>query len=135
MFLFVVRHFRWLSRIPGAPHVFDALLLAFTCVAHPPRIAAMELLEREATKLPDISLQVHRLGGCAFVRSDGKEAGHVHGHALLDVRLHPFRAAWYIDQQIGQPHHVFPIASGWISYQLHSPADVPRAITLLMEAV
>ena len=30
MFRFVVRHLRWLARVPLAPQLFDALLLAWT---------------------------------------------------------------------------------------------------------
>jgi luciferase-like monooxygenase len=135
LFHFVVRHLRWLARIPGAPHLFDALLLAFTCVFSRPRTAAMELLERQALDLPGLRLRVHRLGGIGFIRADGREAGHVHGHGLLDVRLHPDRALSYVDRQLVGHHHVFPPKSGWVSLQLRSPADVGLAMELLAESL
>ncbi len=130
MFLLVVRHGRWLARVPLFPQVFDALLLAWTCLAHRPRLAAMEALEARALTLPGVRLRVHRLGGTEFVGGT-RELGHVHGHGLLDVRLTRADAAGCLAVGDVLPHHVFPPTSGWISYQLQTPADVPRALELL----
>src|SRR2546423_14397690 len=47
LFYFVVRHLHWLSRVPGLPQLFDALLLTGTCLTHRSRLAAMEKLEAE----------------------------------------------------------------------------------------
>jgi hypothetical protein len=129
MFYFVVRHFRWLARAPGLPHLFDALLLAGTCLFRRPRLAAMELLEAEALRRPGVELRVHRLGGLEFVCA-GRELGHLHGHGLLDARVGRERADALLRSGRVRPHHVFP-HSVWISFQLESCADVPYAMALL----
>lgn len=132
MFLFVVRHLRWLARVPGAPQLFDALLLAWTSLFHRKRLAAMEALERAVLQTsPDVRLRVHRFGGVEF--SLGKrELGHLHGHGLLDVWVGRAEAARLLRAGAVRPHHVLP-DSGWVSFQLESLADVPRALALLTE--
>src|SRR5260221_14268209 len=87
MFHFVVRYLHWLSRVPGLPQFFDALLLMTTCVVRRSRVVAMERLESEALRLPGVSLKVHRFGGIEFVEKEGRELGHLHGHGLLDVAV------------------------------------------------
>ena len=57
MFYFVVRYLRWAARVPGLPHLFDASLLAGTCVFHRTRLAAMETFEAEALRLPGVRLK------------------------------------------------------------------------------
>jgi hypothetical protein len=37
MFAFVVRKLRWLVKVPGAPQIFDAMLLGATGLFHPKR--------------------------------------------------------------------------------------------------
>ncbi len=130
MFLFVVRHLRWLSRVPLIPHFFDALLLAWTCVAHRPRLAAMEDLEARALLLPGVRLRVHRLGGSEFVQDD-RCLGHLHGNGLLDARLARDAAQALVAEGTVRPHHIFSPCSGWISFQIETTADVPRALELL----
>ena len=133
MFFFVVRHVRWLARVPLMPPLFDALLLAWTCLAHRARLAAMEELEARVTALPGIGLRVHRLGGMEFVR-DGRELGHLHGNGLLDARLPRELAEALVATGIVRAHHVFPPRSGWVSFQLETPADVSRAVDILTGA-
>ena len=130
MFYFVVRHFRWLARIPGLPHIFDALLLASTGLFRRSRLTAMEMLEAEALHLAGVGLKVHRFGGIEFVESSGRELGHLHGHGLLDVAVGPQAAAALLAGGFVKPHHVFP-RSRWVSFQLESVIDVPFALKLL----
>ncbi len=132
MFHWVVRHLRWLARVPGLPHWFDALLVAWTAVAHRPRLAAMEAVEAGALRLAGATLGVHRLGGIGFL-VDGAEIGHLHGNGLLDVHLTRERAAELIASGRTQPHHVMP-GSGWVSFQLAGSDDAACAIALLDEA-
>ena len=129
-FLFVVRHARWLARVPLMTHFFDALLLVWTCALHRPRIAAMELLEARALTLPGVRLRLHALGGYEFVR-DKHELGHVHGLGLVDARLPRADAERLVTLGDVRAHHVYPPASGWVSFQLETVADVPRALELL----
>ena len=132
MFLFVVRHLRWLARVPGMPQIFDAGLLAWTCLAHRARLAAMEQLEARALALPGVGLRVHRLGGMEFVQGK-RQLGHLHGNGLLDARLARGAAESLVSAGAVGAHHVFPPRSGWISFQLETPADVPRALEILVQ--
>ena len=134
IFLYGVRRLRWLARVPAAPQIFDAILLAWVSVANRPRLAAMETLEAEALSLPGMRLRVHRFGGTEFVGFPVRgELGHVHGHGLLDVRLSPGRARQLISGGAVRSHHVLP-KSGWVSFQLETIADVPFALDLIREA-
>lgn len=130
IFLFAVRHLRWLAGVPFFPQLLDSLLLASVWVFHPQRVKAMELLESEMLRLPGISLRVHRFGGMEFHHAGLGELGHVHGHGLLDLKLGKEKARRWIEAGRVKPHHVLP-TSGWVSLQLDSPADVPFALELL----
>ena len=132
MFLWVVRHLRWLARVPLLPQLFDALLLGWTALFRRERVHAMDALEAGALALPGVTLHVHRLGGIEFHRA-GRELGHVHGHGLLDVRLPRAEASELLAAQRVRPHHVMP-RSGWVSFLLESEADVPFAVELLRRA-
>jgi hypothetical protein len=129
MFYFVVRHLRWLARVPGMPHLFDAILLAWTCLCRRSRLVAMEALEAQALHLPGIRLRVHRFGGIGFAR-DNRELGHIHGNGLLDAWVGRGRREALIAAGRVRRHHVLP-RSGWISFQLESVDDVPFALDLL----
>ena len=132
MFLWVVRHARWLARVPLLPQLFDALLLVWTAVFRRARLRALEALESAALALPGVCPRVHRFGGLEFHQA-GRELGHVHGHGLLDVRLPRADAAALLAAGRVQRHHVLP-RSGWVSFQLRSEADVPFALELLERA-
>ena len=129
MFRFAVTRLRWLARVPGLPQLFDAALLAWTGLAHPARLAAMQEIEKRALALPGLRLRVHRLGGTAFVRGP-RELGHLHGNGLLDLFVGHAERAALLAASRAQPHHVFA-DSGWISFWVHSEADVPAALALL----
>lgn len=133
MFYFVVRYLRWIARVPGLPHVFDAFLLTASCVFRRSRVAAMEILEVEALRLKGVRLKVHRFGGIEFVQQDGRELGHLHGHGLLDVAVGRQTASVLLAKARVRPHHVFP-CSRWVSFQIESQADVPFALELLTVA-
>ena len=129
MFRFVVAHLRWLARVPGLPQLFDATLLAWTGLAHPARLAAMQEIESRALALPGVRLRVHRLGGTAFARGP-RELGHLHGNGLLDLFVGHAERAALVAAARAQPHHVFA-QSGWISFWVRSDADVASALALL----
>ena len=133
MFRFAVTHLRWLARVPGLPQLFDAALLAWTWLAHPARLAAMQEIETRALALPGVRLRVHRLGGTAFARGP-RELGHLHGNGLLDLFVGPAERAALVAAARAQPHHVFA-DSGWISFWVRSETDVAPALALLTIAV
>jgi hypothetical protein len=133
MFRFVVRHLHWLARVPLAPQLFDALLLAWTAAFRRETLRAIERLEAAALRLPDVERSSHRFGGLGFVRN-GCEFAHVHGNGLLDVKLTSARAAELVSLRRAEPHHVFG-PSAWISFWLRTPADCDPALALLVEAL
>jgi hypothetical protein len=129
MLRFVVRHFRWLARVPFTTQIFDALLLTWTAVFHPKTLRAIETLEAAALRLPGVTPARHRFGGLGFLR-EGREFAHVHGNGLLDVKLTRERAAEIVAAGRAEPHHVFG-PSAWISFQLRTPDDCGPALALL----
>jgi hypothetical protein len=133
MFYFVVRYLRWLARVPGLAHFFDAVLLMVTCVFRRSRLAAMERLEFEALRLAGVSLKVHHFGGIEFVQKEGRELGHLHGHGLLDVAVGRHVASVLLAHARVRRHHVFP-RSKWVSFQIQSKEDVSFALQLLKVA-
>lgn len=128
VFRFVVHQLRWLVHIPFFPHFFDSMLLTWAAVTRPSRLAAMTSLEK-ATK-GEVRLAVHRFGGVEFRTDGGQQLGHVHGHGLLDVHVSRARARKLMAAGRVCPHHIFP-NSGWVSFQLETPCDVPFALVLL----
>ena len=133
MFRFVVRHLHWLARVPLAPHLFDALLLAWTAVFAREKLRAIEALEAAVLRLPGVTPARHRYGGVGFVHA-GREFAHLHGNGLLDVELTREHAAALVAAGRAQPHHVFG-PSAWISLQLHTPADCESALAILKLAI
>jgi hypothetical protein len=129
MFRFAVRRLRWLARIPGAPQLFDALLLTHTAIFHRRRLAAIDAIQSAAQQIPGIRLRVHRLGGIEFTIGD-RELGHIHGNGLLDVHLGREEAARCVREGRAEWHHVFG-ESAWVSYWVRSETDVPGAMILL----
>lgn len=129
MFRFAVAHLRWLARVPGLPQLFDAALLAWTGLAHPARLAAMQEIEKRALALPGVRLRVHSLGGAAFARGP-RELGHLHGNGLLDLFVGRDERNALVAAAHAQPHHVFA-DSGWISFWVRKKEDAAAACELL----
>jgi luciferase-like monooxygenase len=133
IFAFVVRNFRWLARAPGAPQIFDAALLISTALFSPSRLRAISAVEKEARRLPDVNLGVHRYGGIGFFFR-GKETSHIHGNGLLDCFVGRANRDLLLGGSGGViAHHVFP-RSGWISFFVKDPDDVERALELIQIA-
>jgi hypothetical protein len=130
VFAFVVRNFRWLARVPGAPQIFDSALLLSTALFSPRRLRAISAVETKAQRLADVKLGVHRYGGIGFFLH-GKEMGHIHGNGLLDCRVGRTNRDRLLQTSAGvTAHHVFP-QSGWISFFVKAPDDVGQAIELI----
>jgi hypothetical protein len=133
IFAFIVRHFRWLAKVPGAPQVFDASLLISTALFFPSRLRAISAVEGRAQKLPRVRLGVHRFGGIGFFHH-GKEVGHIHGNGLLDCFVGRENRDLLLRASTGvTAHHVFP-ASGWISFFVKGAGDVEQAVELIQMA-
>ena len=129
IFEFIVRRLHWLARVPLAPQVLDALLLAWTALFHRQRFAALQNLEFQTLQLPGVRPCRHRYGGIGFARG-GREFAHLHGNGLLDVRLTRECADSMVAAGLAHPHHVFG-PSAWVSFWVRSEADLPTAAKLL----
>jgi Family of unknown function (DUF5519) len=133
IFTFVVRNFRWLARVPGAPQIFDAALLIATAIFFPSRLRAISAVEEKAQQLDKVSLGVHRYGGIGFFFR-GKEMSHIHGNGLLDCFVGRANRDLLLSETGGvTAHHVFP-RSGWISFFVKNQDDVERALELIQIA-
>lgn len=133
IFRFAVRHLRWLGRVPLAPHLFDALLLAWTGLTRRETLRAIEQLELAALRLQGVKASRHKFGGIGFVHQ-GKEFAHLHGNGLLDIHLGRAGAEAAIASRHAIPHHVLG-RSAWISFWLRSEADLEEAMKLLRSAL
>ena len=93
--------------VPGAREQITAVLLSWEGVAAFP----------------------HRFGGSEY-RLGRRELGHIHGDSLVDIPFPSRVRDELVASGQAQPHHVMP-ESGWVSFYLRQPEDLPRAIALL----
>jgi hypothetical protein len=133
VFAWIVRHLRWVARMPGSTHLFDAALFAATAIFHPRRRAAMEALEELVIEQCRCTLSTHWLGGSAY-RFGRCEIAHLHGNGLLDVRLDRATAGEFITTRRAEPHHVLGRSTAWVSYWIESNADLQPALDLIEAA-
>ena len=124
---------KWLARIPGAPQIFDALLLAGTGIFHPSRLRVISEIESAVRQWPGVRVGVHRLGGIGFF-FNGKESSHIHGNGLLDCFVGRTNRDLLISDGRALPHHVFP-RSGWISFWIRGEEDFQPAVDLIRIAM
>jgi hypothetical protein len=120
---------KWLARIPGAPQVFDTILLATTALIHPRRLRAMSAIEAAVSQWPGMRVRVHRLGGIGFFL-DSRESSHIHGNGLLDCFVGRAQRDALISDGRAELHHIFP-RSGWISFWIRDEEDVRPALELI----
>jgi hypothetical protein len=118
-----------LARIPGAPQIFDTILLAATGLFCPARLRAMSKVEAEVRGWPGMETRVHRLGGIGFF-FQGKESSHIHGNGLLDCLVGHVNRDVLVRDGCAVPHHIFP-SSGWISFWIEGEKDVGPATELI----
>jgi len=83
----------------------------------------------ELTAWPGVSARPHRFGGTEFVHGERREIGHIHGDSLVDIPLPTRLRDEVVAAGRAQPHHILP-DTGWISFYLRQPEDVPAAIAL-----
>lgn len=129
IFDFIVRKLKWLAAIPGAPQIFDAVLLISTALFSPRRLRAISDVEAAVNQLPGLRAGVHRLGGIGFF-FHGKECSHIHGNGLLDCFVGRGNRDELVRKHRASPHHVFP-HSGWVSFWIKGDDDVQPAIDLV----
>jgi len=128
-FAFAVRRLKWLAAIPGAPQIFDTMLLGSTGLFFPARLRAMSEVEAQVRQWPGMRTGVHRLGGIGFFFR-GKESSHIHGNGLLDCFVGRANRDELVRDGRALPHHIFP-RSGWISFWIKGDEDVRSALELI----
>jgi hypothetical protein len=120
---------KWLARIPGAPHFFDAMLLGATGLFSPKRLRAISTIESTVAGWPGMRVGSHRFGGIGFFYR-GRETSHIHGNGLLDCFVGRAQRDRLIASGEALPHHVFP-RSGWISFWIEKEQDMGTALRLI----
>lgn len=132
IFEFVVRHLKWAARIPLAPQIFDAALLAHAVLCKPETFRAIQTFERAMLNLPRVELRPHKFGGAGF-NIGAVEFAHIHGNGLLDIRLTRALADSLVRDRRAKPHHVLG-PSAWITLTLTCESDLPGAIEIAAAA-
>jgi hypothetical protein len=118
--------------VPGAPQVFDTILLATTGLFRPVCFRAISKIEAEVRNWPGMETRAHRFGGIGFFPG-GKECGHIHGNGLLDCWVGSVNRDVLVGDGRALPHHIFP-RSGWISFWVEDEGDVASATELIRMA-
>ena len=90
---------------------------------------AYDIIHHEVIRWPDVTHQPHRFGGTEYDYK-GKEIGHIHGDAILDIPYTVAIRKELVEQGKAFPHHILPDA-GWVTVTLRSEAEVRNAIELL----
>ena len=78
---------------------------------------------------PGVTAGPHRFGGTEF-RVNGREIGHTHGYALVDIPLPGNERDAAIARGKASPHHIHP-DSNWVSVRIVDDASEKNAVDLL----
>jgi hypothetical protein len=87
-----------------------------------------ERIEREVGAWPGVEAGPHRFGGVEF-RLGRAEIGHLHGGRLADLTFPTRVRDELVQAGRAVAHHVLP-DSGWVSFRIGGPEDVPAALAL-----
>jgi hypothetical protein len=129
MFRFIVKYFGVLKYIPFFAGLVDALTMIWNSLFNPELINAIEKIENEVAGWNDIQRSVHKFGGIQF-NCGTREVGHIHSNGILDILFSRKMKADLLQGGRISDHHVF-MQSGWISFYIHTEADIQMAIELL----
>jgi hypothetical protein len=97
-----------------------------------PVSGAAERIRSEALTWPGVEAHPHRFGGTEY-RLGRREIGHIHGDSLVDIPFPKKVRDEIVASGRAQPHHILP-DTGWVSFYLGEPEDVPRAVGLLRQS-
>lgn len=78
---------------------------------------------------PGVTTGPHRFGGTEFL-VNGREIGHAHGYALVDIPLQKAVRDEAIASGKASPHHILP-DSNWVSVRITGDAAAANAVELL----
>src|SRR5919106_6193044 len=85
-------------------------------------------IRREVLAWPGVTAEPPRFGGVEFLLGR-REIGHLHGDRLADLPFPRRVRDELIAAGRARAHHVMP-DSGWVSYRIEGPEDVPRVLEL-----
>src|SRR5262245_66539201 len=86
-------------------------------------------IQQEAASWPGVTASPHRFGGVEF--NLGKaEIGHIHRSGMLDIPLPMKIRDQLLREGLVEKHHFLP-DSGWITFNVSSDEDLPRAVWFL----
>jgi len=97
-----------------------------------PLSGAAAQIQAEALSWPGVDAHPHRFGGTEY-RLGTREIGHIHGESLVDIPVPKKVRDEVVASGRAQPHHLLP-DTGWVSFYLREPGDIPRAIELLRQS-
>jgi hypothetical protein len=97
-----------------------------------PVSGAAAQIHAEALSWPGVEAHPHRFGGTEY-RLSTREIGHIHGESLVDIPFPKKVRDEVVASGRAQPHHILP-DTGWVSFYLREPGDIPRAIELLRQS-
>jgi hypothetical protein len=95
-------------------------------------VGAQKQITQTVLAWPGTTSQPHRFGGTEY-RLSTREIGHIHGDHMLDIPFPSKVRNQIVEAGRAEPHHLLP-ESGWISFYIRMPDDIPRAIALLQES-
>jgi len=87
-----------------------------------------DTIKQEVLSWPGVTAQPHRFGGVEF-QVNHHEIGHLHGSRLADLPFPIRLRKELIAAGRASPHHVLP-DSGWVSFSIRGPEDVPAVLEL-----
>jgi len=90
---------------------------------------AHQLICSEIEKWESVKTLPHRFGGSEFLLGK-REIGHIHGDSFVDIPFPMKIRDEIVRLGEAEPHHIL-LKSGWVSFYIHSKADVQKAISLL----
>ena len=93
---------------------------------------AQKQITQAALSWGGVTTQPHRFGGVEYLLGM-REIGHIHGDYLVDIPFPTKVRDELVQAGEAEPHHLLH-DSGWISFYVHEPADIERAIALLQRS-
>ena len=89
---------------------------------------AGQTIKQTILSWPGMHALPHRFGGTEL-QYGTREIGHIHGDHLVDLPFPTRVRDELIANGQASVHHILP-DSGWVSFYLHQPEDVARAVAL-----
>ena len=88
----------------------------------------IEHIKQTVTGWPGMTANPHRFGGLEF-NLGTVEVGHIHSDGMVDIPFNSKIRDQLLAEKRVEPHHLLP-ETGWITFYIHSEADVEQAIWL-----